>query len=246
MAKKFKKRKPINIETYIRLIKENPIIVEAIEKIKSKFKLPVKSVLEIGTGTGMFTTKFLIENERAKLIEKFYGMEPVDELFEESKKFVVRLSRTDATAQEYFGGNPFDVISFALVFSHITDDKKRSFIKHIHNNLKENGKLIAFETFIPKYDSQESKEQNISQFIKNNIDFFKSTHNDFVMNYFCQLPKEDTDDYIFGDYKYSLENFKDLLEAADFTNIKIEEIIPKNAKSGSSNLGYYVITADKA
>src|SRR5690606_12084645 len=102
----------------------------------TKFQFPLKSVLEIGTGTGHFLTKFLIENERSKQIDKFYGMEPVDELFEESKRYVVRLSRTDATAQEYFGGNPFDIITFVLTFNHITDDKKKSFIKHIFNNLK--------------------------------------------------------------------------------------------------------------
>ncbi|MBP9759226.1 class I SAM-dependent methyltransferase [Candidatus Dojkabacteria bacterium] len=244
MGKKFKKRKPINIEMYNRLIKENGLILECIEKLKKKFELPVKSILEIGTGTSQFATKFLIESERAKLIEKFYGMEPVDELFEESKKYVVRLSRTDATSQDYFGGNPFDIISFSLVFSHITDDKKKGFIKHAYNNLRDGGKLIAFETFIPDYTNQEQKEIATNNFLKENIKFFKSNKNDFIMNYFYQLMNEEAEDYIFGEYKYNLKTFKDYLENVGFNNIKIEQ--HKGTKDFDwGKMGYYIITADK-
>lgn len=244
MGKKFKKRKPINIEMYNRLIKENGLILESIEKLKKKFKFPVKSILEIGTGTGQYMTKFLIENERAKQIEKFYGMEPVDELFEESKKYVVRLSRTDATAQDYFGGNPFDMITFALVFSHITDDKKKEFIKHAYNNLRNGGKLIAFETFIPNYNNQEQKADAIKDFIKENIKFFKSNKNDFIMNYFYQLLNGEVDDYIFGEYKYSIKDFEKYLDEIGFTNIKIEKF--KGEKDYNWNkMGYYIITAEK-
>lgn len=244
MSKKAKKKKPINIDIYKRLINENDVIVDCLEITKKKFNFPVKSLLEIGTGTGHFLTRFLIESERAKKIDKFYGMEPVDELFEESKKYVVRLSRTDATAQEYFGGNPFDIITFILSFNHITDDKKRSFIKHIYNNLQDGGKLVLFDTFIPEYKTQEEKTNSIKAFINENIKYFKSKKNDFVMNYFYTVLNNETDDYIFGDYKSSLNNFTAILENIGFINIKVKAF-KGEGEVNWKKMGYYVITADK-
>lgn len=246
MSKKIRKKKPINIETYNQLIKENELLQNCLEIAKKKFKLPVNSLLEIGTGTGKFLTKFLIENERSKKIGKFYGMEPVDELFEESKKHVVRLSRTDATAQEYFGGNPFDVITFALVFSHVTDDKKRSFIKHIYSNLEDGGKLILIETLLKDFANHDQKLERIAEFIEEHIKYFKRKKSKLVKDYLESIKSDENDDYIFGDYKSSLSNIKKLLEDAGFINIKVELLKDKEREGVEwKNLGYYIISADK-
>jgi ubiquinone/menaquinone biosynthesis C-methylase UbiE len=246
MSKKLRKKKPINVETYNQLIKENEILQNCVEITKNKFKLPVGSLLEIGTGTGKFLTKYLIENERAKKIGKFYGMEPVDELFEESKKHVVRLSRTDATAQEYFGGNPFDVITFSLVLSHITDDKKRSFIKHVYSNLEDEGKLILFETLLQPFTTHDEKIERIKQFQEEHIQYFKRKKNKIIKEFIEAVINDDEDDYIFGDYKTSLENLTKILEDVGFTNVKIELYKDKQREGVDwKKLGYYIISADK-
>src|SRR5688572_2893771 len=96
-----RKKKTINIEGYNKLIEENNILQGALKMAQGRFEFPIDSLLEIGTGTGNSLTKFLNAKEKSKQIQKFYGMEPIDDFFEISKRYVVRLSHTDATTHEY-------------------------------------------------------------------------------------------------------------------------------------------------
>jgi SAM-dependent methyltransferase len=233
------KKSAVNIDNYNQLHNNNPILPELLEQIQSKFDFPIPSVLEIGTGTGTFLTKYLILKERSKDIDKFYGMEPLGEFFEESKKHVVRLSRTDATSHEYFGGNPFNVITFAFVISHIFPDKKKTFLQNISNNLDDfdGGKLIVMEAFLPDYESEEEKKESQSKFFKANEDHFASVDNKLLAEYFRSVSKQVHEDYFIGDYKISVEKFVDILKHVGFTSIETELYIGKGESDWKKTWG---------
>lgn len=242
-----KKNKGINIENYNRLISENPFLNDLLEKVKKEFSFPVKSLLEIGTGTGLFLTKFLIEKERDGSIEKFYGIEPVSEFFEESKRHIVRLSHTDATRHQYYGGNPFDIITYSFVTGHIFDDKKAKFIDNIYNNLQdEGGKLIIIDSFIPDYSDPEERKKMNQKMLNANISYFKSLKDkgQYIMNYFTNVIHEQHEDYHTGNYKTSIEKLIELLDDAGFEEIETKNIRGKG-KGKWKDMGYYIITAIK-
>ncbi len=240
------KKGEINIENYNRLLSENQLLGEFLSKFQKKYEFPIESMLEIGTGTGTFLTKFLVLKERAKEIERFYGMEPISEFFDESKRHVVRLSRTDATAHEYFGGNPFQVITFSFVIGHIFPDKKRTFLKNIFNNLDDfaDGRLVVMDSFIPDYKNDEDRKKKNNVFLEANIDFYKSQKNQYMVNYFRNVMTEQHDDYFYGDHKISIVKFQDLLKDVGFSNIKAE-LFKGRGKADWKKMGYYIITANR-
>lgn len=244
MANKKNLRKAMTVPSYNKLIENNDILSALLEELKKEFKFPYNGVLEVGTGTGIFLTKYLTSKEREKQIEKFYGMEPIDEFFEESKRHVVRLSHTDATEHEYYGGNPFDAIVQSLVTNHIKPDKKEKYIHNINSNLTVGGKFLVMDMFIPKYNDEEGRKKSIEEFIKANIEYFKAQKNDFVMNYFYEVLNGRSDDYLAGDYKISVEVFKENLEKQGFKKVEIK--LFKGADGFDwEKLGYYIVSAEK-
>lgn len=240
------KKNSLNVDAYNQLLTQNSILEHLLLKIGEKFEFPIQSVLEIGTGTGTYLTKYLILKERAKQIQKFYGMEPIGEFFEESKKHVVRLSRTDATAHEYFGGNPFNIITFAFVLSHIFPDKKKVFLKNISSNLDDfdGGKLIVLDAFIPSYNNDEERIQSQKDFLKANYEYFKSHNNELLADYFQSVLKEIHEDYFIGDYKISIEKFEEILKHVGFKNIQKELYVGKDSADWEK-MGYYIVVASK-
>lgn len=242
MANKQKKN-TINIDSYKRLQKEHLFLDELLKEVQGKFEFPVDSVLEIGTGIGTHMTRFLVENERSKNINKFYAMEPVDEFFEQSKRHVVRLSRTDAISQEYYGGNPFDVITFSLVYNHIKPDEKAAFIENISNNFREGGKLVLFDVFIQDYDDNEQKKENEKALVSEQREYFRGK-NQYMMNYFTNVMNDIHDDFWVGSHKASLKDIVKSLEFEDFVNIKTQ-LYTGEGDADWEKMGYYIITADK-
>ena len=241
-----KKKNKLSVDAYKRISVENEIRAELLEKAKKEFSFPFDSVLEIGTGLGDYLTRFLVTSERAKDIGKFYAMEPIDEFFEESKRHVVRLSRTDATSQEYFGGNPFDAITFAFVLNHITPDKKAKFLENVYKNLTDDdGKIIIIDAFVPQYKNEEGKKKNTEKFIKSHVAYHKEHDGDtYPMNYYYNVLNETHDDFFIGEYKTSVDEVKTILEDVGYENIKVKLFKGKN-KADWKSMGYYTITAEK-
>ncbi|MBD3362157.1 methyltransferase domain-containing protein [Candidatus Dojkabacteria bacterium] len=238
------RKKTINTDSYKRVVEENKVLDEILEKLKNKYDFPVDNLLEVGTGLGNFLTKFLVDSERTKDIGKFYAMEPVDEFFEESKRHVVRLSRTDAVTQEFFGGNPFDVITFSMVYNHIKPDQKKKFLKNIKNNFKDEGKLVVFDMFLPEYDDEDHKKEIEKEFLRAHIDYFKNHEGEYLMNYFTNVLKGVHEDFWVGKYKTSLKDFTKMLKKVGFENIEVEHH-KGEGKADWEKMGYHIITAEK-
>ncbi len=240
------KRTKINAELYNNIVAENALLWDVLSVMKNMFIFPIESLLEIGTGTGNFLTKYLVEKERAKQIDKYYAIEPVDEFFEESKRQVVRLSRTDATLHEYFGGNPFDVVTYSMVYNHIKPDKKLKLLKNIYNNLNsKNGMLVVLDMFVPDYKNQEERKKSIEEFLQAHLEYNKKKKNKFLTKYFTSVVKGEHEDYYVGEYKESVSEFLKNLKKIGFKKIKVHLHEGKESKVDWQTLGHYVITASK-
>ncbi|MCA9385488.1 class I SAM-dependent methyltransferase [Candidatus Dojkabacteria bacterium] len=244
MASTSKKKKQLDTDMYSKIVREHSILWDILEIAKKEYNFPVDSVLEIGSGTGNYLTDFLIKKERAGEIEKFYAIEPVDEFFERSKRSVVRLSRTDATAHEYFGGNPFDIITFSFVYNHIHPDKKKTFLNNVYSNLRdEESRLVVIESFIPEYEEGKKSEAE-EKHMQAHKDYADLTDNSYIARYLKKVEKGDYDDLLIGPYKSTLKEFVGYLDQVGFDEITVQKFTGKS-KSDWDTLGYHVITAVK-
>jgi phospholipid N-methyltransferase len=237
-----RKKKKIDIVAYRKLLCENEISKGLAKTLKEQIIFPIENFLEIGTGTTDFMTKHFIIEERNKNISKFYAMEPVDEYFEESKRHVVRLSRTDAITQEYYGGNPFDFVFSAFVLNHVYPDQKLKFLKNVRENLKRNGTFMLVDSLIPTYKNEDDRKQKVLDHYKLQADYAKKSKQDCLIKYFDSIVNKSCDDVWLGNYKISVEDMRSLLEKARFKNIQIQLFEGKD-KYDWKGLGYYIIRA---
>lgn len=243
MANK-RKKETVDIDLYNKIVRQNKVQWDVFEEMKKYFEFPYNSLLEVGTGTSNFMTRYLIDSERSKSIDKFYAMEPVDEFFEESKRSVVRLSRTDATLHEFFGGNPFDVITFAMVYSHVNTELQRKLIQNIYNNLKdEESRFVAMDVFLPEYEEGQ-KEEVLKTFYETQLKYAEKTKNDYMQKYFQKIIDGKQEDYLTGKYKTPVKQIVDDINYIGFDSVKVE-LFEGKGKFDWEALGYYIIVADK-
>ncbi len=235
------RRKILNIEHYLEVLDADPVVKSVVDRVKEEFEFPLDSVLEVGTGTGKYLTEYLVQKSRDGEIDKFYGIEQDPDLFEESKRTIVRLSRTDVVSQEFFGGNPFDTIVAVLVLNHIYPDKKSKFIKNMYNNLKEGGKLILADNVIGSYKDEQERQEKIDTYFEKQIAYFKEKKNKVLSRHFSRVRDGKDKDIIYGDYRASLEYYKELIVNAGFKNLKVEKL----DREEISDFGWHIITAEK-
>jgi phospholipid N-methyltransferase len=212
-------------QKYDTIVLSNENYLKMIKKMASQLN---GNVLEIGSGTGLYT-RFILGNDNVKELQL---IEKDKNLFLKLRKEFRNISNIDFF--DYFSYNKFDFITMSLVYHHIPDDKKFDFFKNCFNYVNNNGKLILGDVFLPDYSNEKERNTAINKF-----------HNYRINNASCDLIMKSEKLFLHdglnrqNEFKTSYEVLDDYLLNAGF--VDIEKLNIGSQKNG----GYKIVTATK-
>ena len=102
------------------------------------------TVLEIGSGTSQFNELF------ERYLPSYVATDINREYIKVSKKRLRNTHFTICSSQQLpFPRNSFDRVFALFMFHHLTDDEVRSSLKEVCHCLKDDGKLVLVDPFLP-------------------------------------------------------------------------------------------------
>ena len=134
--------------------------------LKAKRELPIISILDVCCGPGNFLNYVTLVYDFNKI--EALGIDINDQFIENAKKRFKKsiFSFITGDAIGYQFGKRFDFILAGSAYHHIEDENKVKFITNMRKHLKENGRIIMCENFIPEYSNVASKRDAINRFYK--------------------------------------------------------------------------------
>jgi len=189
------------------------------------------TVLEVGSGTGLFTKKITEKGNNL-----LFCIEPDTNFYKQFKVNLPSISIERFGGENYKSTNSFDCITMCLVLHHIKDNGKLNFLKNLRENLKENGTIIVGDVFLPKYINSVGWKESLNKY--HNYRLRKAKDKEPFVGY---IEKQALLDGLNknGEYKISLEIAIDLFEKVGFSEIRS---IPIQSQEYG---GYNIIIAKK-
>lgn len=234
------------IDGYLEQVKQYPLYSVWFDKIVSRIEqeeYPI-SVLEYGPGPGILAERLV----RHPNVKQYLAVEP-EEIFREMTK-----ERTNGlalvvsgNAEEYIAPEPIDLIVCIATYHHFSN--KPAALKSIYDNLRQGGKLIIADVFLPVYRYDEYYRP------VDKIEFIESVL-EYSVAQICAMPNPRME-YIADQMKTAfldmlrVEELKvcapiieDQLKETGFRDVQCE-LLADDALTDCAALGYYYLTALK-
>ncbi len=235
-------------QKYMQQLEQYPLYegwFRRIEQIVDEEKKP-GSVIEYGPGPGLLA-EILARNSN---VSELICVEPDRAFFDMTNERIKRYNAKTvlSTAEEFSNPDFADVIINVATYHHL-DDKPLA-LGNMHGNLKEDGKLIIADVFVPDYDFDENYQP------KERIQFTEGK----LLNGAAQIlgmPNSGLDEIVdqikttllevigIEEMKVCIPVLRRHLEEAGFNNITIELMKGENKLLDYGAYGWYFITAQK-
>jgi hypothetical protein len=220
-------------------------------------------ILESGAGTGILTDEILqilnAQKNSGKLLSMEYDNEYFDYLFEKMKKYPEFIP-THKDAKIYDPPGKFDIIFSSFADHHIVrnDEDAQKYYVNIKRNLFKDSVFIVGDEFLRDHNYNDAQDrilaiQDYHQHIieQARIDREQAVDNIELYDGLIQLETEAMDSGIrgvrdpslptSGDFKVSINHFRERIERAGLRIIKTTPIGPKDESVRKSVGGIYVV-----
>lgn len=227
MGEQFKMKTREIINVYDKIVLANPEYSLMIEKISSKLS---RDCLEIGVGTGLLTDK-LIRNTKISDL----GLIEPDQIFVKRffKRFPERLV-DNSDGIYYQHPRQLDFIAMSLVYHHIPDGDKQTFLRNMYRNLKDGGLLVMGDVFLLPYLNDGGRNDSLIHFHQSRIFRLSKQKLADIERIALEEGLKRS-----GEWKTSYNFLEHQLRNSGFRNIYFEDI-------GNQNTGgYKIVIAEK-
>ena len=228
-------------EQYFEQVKQYPLYMNWLDRILSDPDLEGR-VLEVGSGPGIFGEKIA----KHPLVSQYTAVEP-DHQFAEMTRQATDGRVFEQTIEDFCEPCAEDVIVATAAYHHFNNKPKA--LKNIYAMLKQGGKLIIADGFIPSYAFDENylpvdKKEFVGQVLKYAASQIKSMPNPQEEEIVDQIMTAILDMTRIEEKKVCIGILEKQLKEAGFQDINIE-LMDAGNNVNRSHLGYYYITANK-
>ncbi|GEM_PF-6260819 len=182
--------------------------------------LDFRTICEIGFGTGLYSSRIIQFYH-----DKYFGIDNDPDFIFRAHRKLSKHAHLLTSGDGRFYSRTSELITFSLVYHHIPDEDKLSFLKNCKANLAPQGTLLVGDVFLPTYSSEEKRDSALYAFHNERLKNVKSeTEEKFEKKAFYDGLMRS------GEWKVSFDILKSQLTDAGFTSIRTEEIdYSKNA-----------------
>lgn len=215
-------------DVYDKAILSHPEYTEMTDKM---LELISGTVLEVGSGTGLFTKQIL-----KKGVGLLFCIEPDKEFYAKFKENNPRVDIEKISGENYHQPESFDTITMSLVLHHIKDEKKKNFLLNLKKNLKSGGKIIIGDVFLPPYKNKIGWKESLKKYHENRLKLIKEDET-FVK--YIELEAWEDGKNKSSEFKICISEALHLLKETGYSQI---DVIPVGSQDFG---GYNIITATK-
>lgn len=129
---------------------------------KARRELPIISILDVCCGPGNFLNYVTLIYDSNKI--EAISIDINEKFITDAKKRFGISDFVVGDAVSYQFDKKFDFILASSAYHHIEDKNKVRFLTNMRKHLKENGRIIVCENFIPEYSDDDSKRDAIDRF----------------------------------------------------------------------------------